>query len=103
VRFATSFREQRERLTLEGYIVVGPEILDTGLSHSVEPVKVALDQLHLRKIDLADEIFVVNVDGYYGASTSREIAYARRLGKPIRWLVPQSTDALAPDDDGRAP
>jgi hypothetical protein len=45
-----------------------------------------LDELHLRKIDLADEILVLNVGGYVGESTWREIAYARSQGKPIRWL-----------------
>lgn len=48
--------------------------------------KVRLDELHFRKIELADEIFVINVGGYVGESTSREIAYAQSLGKPIRWL-----------------
>jgi hypothetical protein len=45
-----------------------------------------LDELHLRKIDLADEIFVLNVDGYVGESTRREIEYAKQQGKQIRWL-----------------
>ena len=48
--------------------------------------KVALDQLHLRKIDLADEVFVLNVGDYIGESTTREVAYARKCGKPVRWL-----------------
>ena len=43
-----------------------------------------LDELHLRKIDLADEIFVVDVDNYVGESTTREINYAVKLEKPIR-------------------
>jgi hypothetical protein len=45
-----------------------------------------LDELHLRKIDLANEILVLNVSGYIGDSTRREIAYAQSQGKPIRWL-----------------
>lgn len=48
--------------------------------------KAMLDWLHLHKIDLADEILVINVDGYVGESTSREIEYAHRHGKKIRWL-----------------
>lgn len=52
-----------------------------------EADKAALDDLHLRKIDLSDEIFVVNPGGYVGASTRREIAYARAAGKPVRFLV----------------
>lgn len=49
-------------------------------------VKQMLDRLHFAKIDLADEILVVNVDGYYGSSTTREIAYARSKGKAVRFL-----------------
>ena len=47
-----------------------------------------LDKLHLRKIDLADEILVLNVNGYIGNSTRNEIAYARSQSKPIRFLNP---------------
>lgn len=53
----------------------------------LEPdVKVMLDELHNRKIDLADEILVLNVGGYVGASTASEVAYAREHGKRVRWL-----------------
>lgn len=50
-----------------------------------DAIKEDLDQLHLRKIELADEILVLNVDGYIGPSTARELGYARRLGKVIRF------------------
>lgn len=50
--------------------------------------KVALDELHKRKIDMADEVIVLNVDGYIGKSTSGEIEYAELNSKPIRWLEP---------------
>lgn len=53
--------------------------------------KVALDELHKRKIDLADEILVLNVGGYIGESTRSEIEYAERVGKGIRWLEPRGT------------
>jgi hypothetical protein len=49
-------------------------------------IKDMLDRLHLRKIDLADEVLVLNVGGYIGDSTSREIIYAVKSGKKIRWL-----------------
>jgi hypothetical protein len=48
--------------------------------------KEALDHLHLRKIDMADEILVINLGGYIGESTAREIAYATAAGKRIRYL-----------------
>lgn len=49
-------------------------------------VKQMLDRLHFAKIDLADEILVMNVGGYIGSSTKREIAYAESAGKPVRYL-----------------
>ena len=48
-----------------------------------------LDDMHLRKIDLADEIFVVNPGGYIGSSTRREIDYAQSTGKDVRYIVPE--------------
>jgi len=52
----------------------------------LEGVAEKMDELHLRKIDLADKIFVVNRNGYIGESTRREIEYAKKLGKPIQYL-----------------
>lgn len=52
-----------------------------------EGVAIAMDELHLRKIDLADEIFIVNHDDYIGSSTRREVAYAQSLKKPLRWFT----------------
>lgn len=48
--------------------------------------KVFLDQLHFKKIDLADEVLILNVGGYVGESTANEIAHAKRRKKKIRWL-----------------
>lgn len=45
-----------------------------------------LDDMHRRKIDMADEIYVINVDGYIGSSTRSEIEYAIITGKPVRYL-----------------
>lgn len=52
--------------------------------------KVKLDELHLRKIDLADEVLVLNIGGYIGESTRREIEYAQKTQKPIRYLEPNN-------------
>jgi len=73
-------REANRALTLNGIIVLAPGEMDGPVS---EDEKAVLDALHLRKIDLADRILVVNPDGYIGESTSREIAYARASGKPV--------------------
>jgi hypothetical protein len=48
--------------------------------------KIALDKLHLQKIDLSDEVLILNVGGYIGESTASELAHARRRGKVIRFL-----------------
>jgi len=49
-----------------------------------------LDDMHKRKIDMADEIFVINVGGYIGSSTRSEIEYAKATGKAVRYLEPMS-------------
>jgi len=88
---STKFREAFQRVnrqeTLAGKIVLAPGCFqgDDGIDRSSE-VKHRLDELHLCKIDLADEILVVNVGGYIGLSTRREIGYARQQGKRVRWL-----------------
>lgn len=78
-------REANRALTLNGIIVLAPGEMDGPVS---EDEKAVLDALHLRKIDLADRILVVNPDGYIGESTSREIAYAKAAGKPVSFTHP---------------
>ncbi len=72
-------------LTFAGVIVVAP--CDADESPTPEQ-KAVLDALHLRKIDLADRVLVVNPGGYVGESTRREITYARSTGKPITFSNP---------------
>jgi hypothetical protein len=76
-----------------GDIAIGPHLLprsaEIGDSHQAEKegVKDVLDRLHLAKIDLCDQVFVVNPGGYIGDSTAAEIAYAQETGKPVAFLV----------------
>lgn len=77
-------REANRDLTFAGVIVVAPGEADEAIS--VEQ-KTLLDALHLRKIDLADRVLVVNPRGYIGESTRREIAYARATGKPVSFTA----------------
>ena len=76
----------------EGVIVLGlhllPQWYTSQRDHQAEHEDVGahMDELHLRKIDLAGRVLVVNIDGYIGESTQREIAYAERQNKPIRYL-----------------
>ena len=89
-RFKELFMDAQKRLTLEGCIVISVGLFGhSGDGDVWKPgVKEMLDDMHLRKIDMADEIFVINVGGYIGDSTRREIAYAERTGKTIKYLEP---------------
>ncbi|TDO59979.1 hypothetical protein EV651_108327 [Kribbella sp. VKM Ac-2571] len=84
LRFSREFAAERTRLTLELVIVLAPEATEAPV---LDPLLVrALGELHLRRIDLADEVRIVNPGGYIGEATRREIAYANALGKPITYL-----------------
>ena len=87
-RFKEAFLQAQKRLTLEGNIVISVGLFGHSGDDEVwtEGTKEMLDDMHLRKIDLADEIFVINVGGYIGSSTQAEIEYANRTGKPVRYL-----------------
>ena len=86
-RFVEEFRYVNQRETLAGKIVLAPGCFQGDAVLEVVPgVKQRLDALHVHKIALADEILVVNVGGYIGGSTRREIAYARQQGKRVRWF-----------------
>lgn len=89
-RFADELAAARARLTLEGRIVLGPEVLvrsDPAYADLHGAVtKADLDELHKRKIDLADRVLVINVGGYIGDSTRGEIEYAERIGRAVDYL-----------------
>lgn len=78
-------RAANRDLTFSGAIVVAPSEADE--SPTLEQ-KAVLDALHLRKIDLADRVLIVNPGGYVGESTRREIAYAQAAGKPVTFTDP---------------
>ncbi len=87
-RFKDAFEQAQKRLTLEGNIVISVGLFGHAGDQQVwaDGVKDMLDDMHKRKIDMADEIFVINVGGYIGSSTRSEIAYAHRTGKPVHYL-----------------
>ncbi len=94
-RFKNEFMEAQKKLTLQGCIVISVglfghsgdnevwEQMDEG---TLTKTKEMLDDMHKRKIDMADEIFVINVGGYIGSSTRSEIEYAIEHGKTVRYL-----------------
>jgi hypothetical protein len=87
-RFKEQFLEAQKRLTLAGNIVISVGLFGHSGDDEVwtEGTKEMLDDMHKRKIDMADEIFVINVGGYIGQSTRSEIDYALAHGKTVRYL-----------------
>ena len=87
-KFKEQYLEAQKRLTLEGNIVISVGLFGHSGDDDVwtEGTKAMLDDMHKRKIDMADEIFVINVGGYIGDSTRREIAYAKNTGKSVKYL-----------------
>ena len=92
-RFVDEMSAANRDLTFAGVIVVAPGVFPRNEDHEAtdsitDEQKTALAALHLRKIDLADRVLVVSPGGYVGESTSREIAYARAIGKPVSFTDP---------------
>jgi hypothetical protein len=87
--------ETQKRLTLEGNIVISvglfghsgdSEVWEQMDEGTLTKTKEMLDDMHKRKIDMSDGIFVINVGGYIGESTKSEITYALAHGKSVRYL-----------------
>lgn len=96
-RFRKEFEQTQKELTLKGYIVIsvglfghsGDNEVWEGMSEdALTDTKLMLDDMHKRKIDMAESIFVVNPGGYIGSSTWSEIRYAKMCEKKIDSLVP---------------
>lgn len=90
IRFAEDMRAVSRSLTLAGVIVLMPAEIDTPIT---DEQKTALGELHLRKIDMADRVEVVNRGEHFGESTLREIAYAEAVGKPVTFVGPAYGEA----------
>lgn len=103
-RFKDAFVQVQKELSLQGCIVISVGLFGHCGDGEVwqAGVKEMLDDMHLRKIDMADAVFVINVDGYVGESTRREIAYARSQGKEVRYLCPEYRVSFPPVVDERA-
>ena len=94
-RFKDAFLDAQKKLTLEGNIVISiglfghsgdSEVWENMDEGTLTKTKEMLDDMHKRKIDMADEIFAINVGGYIGSSTKSEIEYAIATGKAVRYL-----------------
>lgn len=84
-KFKDEFFQVQKELTLKGFIVISVGLFGHS-GDDLHGLKEMLDDMHKRKIDLADEIFVINKGGYIGSSTKSEIEYAKLAGKRISYL-----------------
>ena len=94
-KFKDEFLKAQKDLTLKGNIVISVglfghsgdfEVWENMDEGTLTKTKEMLDDIHKRKIDMADEIFVINVNGYVGDSTKSEIEYAIKTGKKVNYL-----------------
>ena len=89
-KFKDEFLREQKRLSLEGNIVISVGMFGHSGDSEVwaNGVKEMLDDMHKRKIDMADEIFVINKGGYIGSSTKSEIEYAKKTNKKVNYMEP---------------
>ena len=85
-RFKEDFERVNRELTLAGNIVISVGCFGHSGDVFSDEQKIMLDDIHKRKIDMADAIYVINKDGYIGSSTRSEIQYALRLGKQVIYM-----------------
>jgi len=96
MRFRGEIERLSAELTMAGHVVLAPVAVDP--STELDPDQRALlGRIHLQKVAMADEVLVVNVGGYVGEDTRREIAYARSHGTAVSHLEPQD-DRQVPAD-----
>lgn len=86
IKFKDKFLETQEKLTLDENIVFTPNFLSNITVNLPIETKKMLDEMHRQKIDMSDEILVINVDGYIGESTKSEIEYAKEKNKIVKYL-----------------
>ena len=84
-RFKEEFMRIQRDLTLQGYIVISVGCFGHAGDEFTDGQKIMLDDMHKRKIDMADEIMVINPGGYIGSSTRKEIEYAQATYKPVHF------------------
>ena len=87
IKFKDEFMRVQEEFTLDGNIVLTPNFFNNRKKEDIdEKTKQMLDEMHKQKIDMSDEIYIINVGGYIGESTKSEIKYAKERGKRISYL-----------------
>lgn len=106
-RFKEAILAASERLTMQGHIVLAPNVFAAEIGQFDKPGRIVnqnekdlLDVLHFRKIDLSKRVHVVNCEGYIGESVHKEVTYAVRTGKLVTFdcdvVIPWDTRAKVP-------
>ena len=85
-KFKKEFIEAQKELTLKGNIVISVGCFGHSGDVITDEQKMMLDDIHKRKIDMSDSIYVINVGGYIGESTKSEIIYAKEHGKNVEYM-----------------
>lgn len=94
-KFKDEFLRVQKELTLQGNIVISVglfghsgdnEVWENMSEGELTKTKMMLADMHKRKIDLADEIFIINKNNYIGESTKSEIEYAIKNNKKVNYL-----------------
>jgi len=109
-KYWQDFSRINAKLTLKGYIVLSvgydsDKGYEVGLNDSYlasetwELRRKRLDDLHLHKIQMSDEILVLNIDGYISSSTNQEIKFATEQNKVVRYLYPDLVPAHKDKED----
>ena len=87
IKFKDEFMKVQEKLILDGNIVLTPNFFNNIKKEEIDlETKRMLDEMHKQKIDMSDEIYVINFGGYIGESTKTEIEYAKTKGKKVSYL-----------------
>ena len=87
IKFKDEFMKIQEKLILDGNIVFTPNFFNNVRKEDIdEKMKKMLDEMHKQKIDMSDEIYVINLGGYIGESTKAEIEKKKKKGKKISYL-----------------
>lgn len=87
IKFKEEFEKIQEELTLAGNIVLTPNFFHSVKKEEINnEIKNMLDKMHKQKIDMSDEIYVINVGEYIGESTKSEIEYAKTKNKKMSYL-----------------
>ncbi|OEG11717.1 hypothetical protein BCR21_09615 [Enterococcus ureasiticus] len=92
IKFMKEFRQTEEMLTRMGFAVISPFFFEQGEGVGITKEEAwLLGRIHYKKIAISDGIFVIDVDGYIGESTKKEIEYAKLNNKTIRYYSDKST------------